>query len=99
MINWNQESRSRHLLAKLDASRVDLVKRVSIPADFHEYVGADDAARRIFGHLENRRTRAIERTLGCSLDEACSDRSRRAEILAVLDAAPSVSQAVGEALR
>jgi hypothetical protein len=99
MINWHREPRSRKLLAKLDSSQVAQVKRISIPADFYEYVGSDDTARRVFRLLENRRTRAIERALGCSFDEACADRSRRDEILAILDAAPTVSHAVGEALR
>jgi hypothetical protein len=99
MNNWHREPRSRKLLAKLDSSCVTQVERVSIPADFYEYVGADDAACRVFRLLENRRTRAIERALGCSFDEACADRSRRDEILSILDAAPSVSQAVGETLR
>ncbi|MDI3491997.1 MAG: hypothetical protein PWP11_3274 [Thauera sp.] len=99
MIDWHKDSRSQHLLAQLDVSRVERVKRVSVPADFHEYVGADRDARRIFKLLEARRTRAIERALGCSFDAACADRSRRNEIIAVLEAAPDVSLVIEEALR
>lgn len=99
MINWHQEPEARALLAQLDRSRVDLVKAVSIPADFYHYVGADDGARHIFAQLEDLRTAAIERTLGCSFSDACADRSRSDEIMAVLDAAPDVSVVVGEAVQ
>jgi hypothetical protein len=98
MIHWHQEPEARALLAQLDRSRVDLVKAVSIPADFQHYVGADDGARRIIRQLEDLRTAAIERTLGCSFSDACADRSRHDEIMAVLDAALDVSLAVEEAL-
>lgn len=98
MIHWHQEPEARALLAQLDRSRVDLVKAVSIPADFYHYVGADDGARRIIRQLEGLRMAAIERALGCSFIDACADRSRHDEIMAVLDAALDVSLAVEEAL-
>jgi hypothetical protein len=98
MIHWHQEPGARALLAQLDRSRVDLVKAVSIPADFYHYVGADDGARHIIRQLEGLRMAAIERTLGCSFIDACADRSRHDEIMAVLDAALDVSLAVEEAL-
>jgi hypothetical protein len=98
MINWHHEADAKALIAQLDRSRVDLVKVISIPADFHEYVGADDGARRIFSQLEDLRTAAIESALGCSFNEATADRSRRDEIMSVLASAPHVSIVVGEAL-
>ena len=98
MINWHQEPAARALLSQLDASRVDRVEVVSIPANFFEYVGSDDDARRIFTKLEDLRTSAIERALGCSFREATADRSRHGEIMGVLEAAPDVSVVVGEAL-
>jgi hypothetical protein len=98
MINWHQEPAAQALLSQLDASRVNRVEVVSIPANFFEYVGADDDARRIFTKLEDLRLGAIERTLGCSFNEATADRSRHREIMGVLEAAPEVSVVVGEAL-
>lgn len=98
MINWHQQYRSRLLLAKLSRDNVERVTRVAVPADYTDYVGADRATRRIFDRLEARRLRAIEFALGCSFAEACADRSRRAEVLAVLTAAPEVGSVVGEIL-
>lgn len=98
MINWHHEPAAAALIAQLNAQNTALVNRVSIPADFSEYVGTDAKARRAFNLLERHRTRAIERALGCSFDEAIVDCSRRDEILAILAAAPTVSQAVAEAL-
>lgn len=98
MINWHNEPAAAALIAQLDASRVDRVEVVSIPANFYEYVGADDGARRIFRQLEDLRTAAIERALGCTFNEATADRSRRDEVMAALAAAPHVSTVVGEAL-
>lgn len=98
MINWHQEPAARALLSQLDASRVDRVEVVSIPANFFEYVGSDDDARRIFAKLEDPRLAAIERALGCSFDAACADVSRRNEVLAALDAAPPVTQAIAGVL-
>lgn len=98
MINWHQEPAAAALIAQLDASRVDRVKRIAIPADYYVYVGADDDARRIFAKLEDLRNAAIERALGCSFNEATADRSRHREIMGVLEAAPEVSVVVREAL-
>lgn len=98
MINWHTEPAAAALIAQLTASRVDRVKQVAVPADYYAYVGADDGARRIFSQLEDLRLAAIERTLGCSFNDACADVSRRNEVLATLEAAPSVTQAVAEAL-
>jgi hypothetical protein len=98
MINWHHEPAASALIAQLDRSRVDLVKVISIPADFYQYVGADDGARRIFSQLEDLRMAAVERALGCSFREATSDRSRRDEVMAALNAAPDVSIVVGEAI-
>lgn len=98
MINWHLEPRSRRLLAQLNSGNVDRVTRVSIPADFNEYVGADKAARRVFKALEGRRTRAIERHLGSDFMAACADHSRRAEVISALEAAPDVSVVVGMAV-
>lgn len=98
MINWHHEPAAAALIAQLNASRVDRVKRIAIPADYHVCVGADDGARRIFTQLEDLRTAAIERALGCSFREATADRSRHGEIMGVLEAAPEVSDVVAEVL-
>lgn len=98
MINWHQEPEAAALIAQLDASRVDRVERIAVPADYFVYVGADDGARRIFTQLEDLRMAAIERVLGCAFLEACADRSRQDEIMDALEAAPEVSVVVGEAL-
>jgi hypothetical protein len=98
MSNWHQEPAASALIAQLDASRVDRVKCIAIPADYYAYVGADDGARGIFTQLEGLRTAAIERTLGCSFEEACADAARRDEVLAILGATPHVSVVIGEAI-
>lgn len=98
MINWHLEPRSRFLLGKLNRTNVERVTRVAIPADYYDYVGADRSAQRVIKALEARRKRAIERQLGCPFLDACSDRSRHAEISAVLDAAPEVSAAIAEVI-
>lgn len=98
MINWHLEPRSRRLLAKLNAGNVERVTRVSIPADYHDYVGTDKAARRVLKALHTRRERAIEFHLGCDFMTACADRSRRSEVIATLEAAPDVSVAVAQVL-
>lgn len=98
MTNWHQEPAAQALLAQLDASRVERVKRIAIPADYYVYVPIDDGAREILDQLEYLRTVAIERALGCPFMEAAEDRSRHGEIMGVLEAAPDVSVVVGEAL-
>lgn len=98
MINWHLEPRSRRLLAKLNRGNTERVTRAAIPADYHDYVGADKDARRVLKALEARRTRAIEFHLGCDFKTACSDTSRHGEIMAVLEAAPDVSVAVAQVL-
>ena len=98
MINWHHEPAPAALLSQLNASRVDRVKRVAIPADYYVYVGADDDARRIFTQLQDLRMVAIERALGCSFAEATSDPSRRDEVLALLEGLPEVSEVVEEVL-
>ena len=98
MINWHHEPAAQALLSQLNASRVERVKRIAIPADYYVYVAVDDDAREILDQLENLRTTAIERTLGCSFMEAAEDRSRHDEIMGVLEAALDVSVVVGEAL-
>lgn len=98
MINWHLEYGSRRLLARLNRGNTERVTRVAIPADYHDYVGADKDTRRVLKALEARRTRAIERKLGCDFMTACADRSRHGEIMAVLEAAPDVSVAVAQVL-
>ena len=98
MTNWHLEPAAQALLSQLDASRVDRVKRIAIPADYYVYVGADDDAREILDQLEYLRTAAIEHALGCSFMDAAADSSRHGEIMGVLEAAPDVSVVVGEAL-
>lgn len=98
MSNWHQEPAASALIAQIDASRVDRVRCIAVPADYHAYVGADDGARDIFTQLEGLRTAAIERALGCSFEEACADTARRDEVLALLDATPDVSVVIGEAI-
>lgn len=96
MINWHLEPRSKRLIAKLQG-RVTRVTRVAIPCDYTDYVGIDPAARRTLEALQARRTRAIERHLGCTFAAACADNSRHAEIMAALEAAPEVAAVVGGA--
>lgn len=93
MINWHLEPRSRRLIAKLQG-RVAPVTRIAIPCDYTDYVGVDAKARRTMQALEARRTRAIERHLGCAFMDACADRSRHGEIMAALEAAPHVALVV-----
>lgn len=103
IIEWHKEPRSRRLLAQLNKDNVERVTRVFFPADFHDYVGTNKAARRILTLLENRRDRAIDRVVGSSFGltflEAAVDGSRSAELQAIVRAAPDVSAVVGEALR
>ncbi len=98
MINWHLEPRSRRLLKKINRSNVSPVTRVFFPADYTVYVGNDKATRRVLGALEARRTRAIERHLGCDFRTACADPARHPEIRVALDAAPDVAAVVGELL-
>lgn len=69
MINWQQERRTRQLIAKLDRTRVERVKRIAVPCDFHAFVGVDRAAQRTLAAIEARRTRAVERHVGGTFAE------------------------------
>ena len=80
MINWHREPRSRRLLAKLNRTNVRRVTRVAVPCDYYDFVGEDRATQRVIRALEARRTRAIERALGCPFLEACDNPSRRDEV-------------------
>jgi hypothetical protein len=97
MINWQQERRTRQLLSKLDRTRVENVKRVAIPCDYHIFVGADRAAQRTLDALEARRTRAVERHVGGTFSELNAI-GRGYEYLAADDLAPNVYSVVGSAL-
>jgi hypothetical protein len=69
MINWQNEYRSRKLIAKARAQNIEVHSRVAFPADYNVLIGRDNAARRTLKALEARRQRAVERVLGGSWDE------------------------------
>ncbi len=98
MINWHLEPRSRRLLKKINRGNVSPVTRVFFPTDYTVYVGNDKATRRVLDALEARRTRAIERHLGCDFRTACADPARRSEVIGALDGAPDVAAVVADLL-
>lgn len=93
MINWQDEYRSRKLIAKLDAQNTEVAKRVFFPADYEILVATTKAARRTLEALEARRTRTIERYAGGTFGELNAI-GRGKEYLAADDLAAPVFAAV-----
>lgn len=96
MINWQNEYRSRKLIAKLDARNTEVFTRVFFPADYDVLIATTKAARRTLEALEARRVRAIERYVGgtfCELNAV----GRGREYLSADDLAPPVFAAVRSA--
>jgi hypothetical protein len=95
MINWQNEYRSRKLIAKLVTQRVEIAKRVFFPADYDVLVGLDKDARRTIDALKARRQRATERHLGATFDEL-NNSGRTREYLDADELALPVVDAVRE---
>jgi hypothetical protein len=66
---WNQEYRSRRLIAQLDRAAIRENRNVAIPADFFSLGSSDKGQRRKLEALEARRTRFIERQFGARFED------------------------------
>ncbi len=99
---WQNEYRTRRLLAKLNRTNVDRVVRVAVPADYYDFVGADRATRRVVDAIKDRRERAIDRTLGYSFSQLLTSggwTKEQADAWLAADAeAPSVYDVIAAAL-
>lgn len=98
-INWHHSPIAQRIIARLNPANTELVRRVSIPADYFVLRGTDRFAIEALTALELIREVSIDEALGYSFAEANTDadNARRAAYLDAMDRAPEVTQVLEDA--
>lgn len=93
-INWHLSPVAQRIIARLDTANTELVRRVSIPADYFVLRGTDRFAVEAITALELIREVSIDEAVGFSFAEANTDKdnARRAAYLDATERAPEVTQ-------